>query len=592
MQFQLPQNLLKEVVAYDPVLKPVYAAMAGGNKKAGPTAPRLAAGVIDCLVPTDLIGASAQLNATTGLNQAEANGRFMHVDAEECRALIMYHKSQWLAWWFIKPEYIAKHPEVAEKHNYLYGFSVAFKNTPAAVEKNDAISITLGWTGPRQNDPLRLNDCAIRSEVKTGRSKFVLKTLRVTHQMVIDGMTNVPMRGELTQHGRTLMLKRNAMTTWLTAFQETIPVWENEHLFTRIREEGDIRKCVFGIDSVRDSRANLSFVELLIDNSVLRHGPNPKLEQVFQTPYFKKEANKAFDQTVKDYTNPETDSRGTVLTATKLFKHRVELIQSFLKLYDNASLDHCQQMWELATNVEDFRVPYRSGAREWLRDNMPVSSFLQIISKEIEDRLPSVKHRNWNTGTFAINLHNLNDSMSMLEQIHHHQHKDSYDGKLELARPNRWRLTEFHDYLVGECFKISTPNEVLPQDLFPKPVRVEKPGQKYSFFQPCDVHQLASWGKAVRNCVGSANNYRAGIKRKTHFIILVMLNGEPRYTVQARLNNGQLIIEQIADTCNKSLSPDQRTFYEWAFDRALQIRSAELAPIEETELELTSPDPC
>jgi hypothetical protein len=592
MQFQLPQNLLKEVVAYDPVLKPVYAAMAGGNKKAGSTAPRLTAGVIDCLVPTDLIGASAQLNATTGLNQEEVNRRFMHVDAEECRALIMHHKSQWLAWWFIKPEYIAKHPEVAEKHNYLYGFSVAFKNTPAAVEKNDANDMTLGWTGPSDSDPLMLNDCAIRSEVKTGRSRFVLKTLRVTRQMVIDGMANIPMRGPLTQYGRALVAKRNAISAWLTAFMETIPKWKNEHLFARIREDGDIRKCVFGLGCVKGNQANLSFVELLIKNSVLRQGSNPKLEQVFQTPYFKKEANKVFDKTVKVYTDPETDCREVVAMATQLFKHKVDVMQSFLKLYGDASLDHCQQMWELASNVEDFRVSYRSGAREWLSNNMPISSFLQIVSKDIEDRLPGERYTNWRTGTRTITLHTLNDSMSMLDQLHHHQNKDNSDGKLELARPNRWRLTEFHDYLVGECFKVSTPNEVLPQDLFPKPVRVEEPGQKYSFFQPCDVHQLASWGKAVRNCVGSANSYRAGIKKKTHFIVLVMLNGDPRYTVQARLNNGQLIIDQIADTCNKSLSPDQRTFYESAFGKALQIRSAELAPVEETELELTSPDPC
>ena len=89
--------------------------------------------------------------------------------------------------------------------------------------------------------------------------------------------------------------------------------------------------------------------------------------------------------------------------------------------------------------------------------------------------------------------------------------------------------------------------------------------------------------------MGSADSYRKGVKNKTHFIVLVMLNNEPRYTVQAKLRNGQLNIEQIADVCNKSLTSEQRSFYEKAFGTALQIRAAELTPIEETtDLELVA----
>jgi hypothetical protein len=598
MQFQLPQNLLKQVVAYDPVLKPIYQRIGQANKSKNTNAgPRLGLGVIDCLVPTDLISAADQLKITTDLNQQEVACRIYQHNDDKCVTLIAHHKSQWLAWWFIKPSYLLGHAEVAKQHNYLYGFSLAFKNTPATIAKFDGENPVLGWVNRHGNDTVRFDAHCKRSEVKTGRSKFVIKTICVTEEMVLGGVNTVPWRDRLNSYGQPMRYKRDAMRNWIDLFSDSIPRWDDESLFARVMEKGDVRVCVFGSDAVAGDKADRSFSDLLMSSleNTCRHGSPESAEKVVQvlnTPYFKKEVNKVFDEVLKRYSDPDTRRRSYVNMPVTLFSHKVEKLHNLLRIYDNVTLDHLQQMWELAGNISSIRVPIAQGVINWLRENMPIASFIQIIAKKMEEnaaRIASHSNTHYRTGTHLIELHELNDTMSMLEQLHKHQHGYSFHEKLELARPNRWRINEFHDYLAAECFKISTPNEKLPQDLFPQPIRVDEPGQKYSFFQPCDVHQLGSWGKAVRNCVGSADSYRKGIKSKTHFIVLVMLNKEPRYTVQAKLRNGQLTVEQIADVCNKSLTSDQRSFYEKAFGKALQIRAAELAPAEEvSDLELAA----
>jgi hypothetical protein len=598
MQFQLPQSLLKQVVAYDPVLKPIYQKIEQAKNPKNPNAgPRLNLGVIDCLIPTDLISAEDQVKITTNLNQQEVARRIYQHDDDKCVVLIAHHKSQWMAWWFIKPSYLLGHPEVAKQHNYLFGFSLAFKNTSAAIEKFDGENLSLGWSSRNSKDLIRFDTYGKRSEVKTGRFKFIVKTVCITEEMVLGGVNVIPCRDKMNSYSTSMRHKRDAMYNWIELFSHSIPRWQDESLFSRVMEQGDIRVCVFGANTVAGDKSERSFNDILMESSIpyYRDGSTEfieKVSQVLNTPYFKKEANKTFDEVLKLYSDPGTERKSEVKRPVSLFYHKVEKLHHFMRIYDNATLDHLQQMWELAGNISSIRVPSAQGVIDWLRENMPITSFIQIIAKKVEenaDRLKNERYLDYRTGTYLVTLHELNDTLSMIEQLHKHQHGYNGSEKLELARPNRWRINEFHDYLAAECFKISTPNEKLPQDLFPQPIRIEEAGQKYSFFQPCDVHQLGSWGKAVRNCVGSADSYHKGIKSKTHFIVLVMLNNEPRYTVQAKLRNGQLTVEQIADVCNKSLTPGQRSMYEKTFGQALHVRAAELAPITETtELELTA----
>lgn len=599
MEFQLPQNLLKQVVAYDPVLKPIYQKIERDNKGVRVSSgQRLSLGVIDCLVPTDLISPAVQLQITTDMNAADATRRAIIDENDKVVFAIVHHLSNWYCWWHLKPSYLLANPDVAKLHNYVYGFSTAFKNTAASVDKNDTADFTLGWKeepkAGHAHTTHAFSDYCVRSEVKTAKSKFILKTMRVTEDMIRAGCTLIPLREKMNNYSRSMQWKRKITYDWFDSLKNTISTWKDEPLFDRMREAGDVRKCVFGPETVKGDKAEISFVDLLIEKSLWsRSNPelNDKVREILNTPYFRKLANKAFDTTLAVYSDPDTEKRSTVQRPFRSFNHNTAILSSFLSIYDNATLDHCQQLWAMAPHIQDIRVPAFDGVKAWLRENMPIASYVQIIAKRIEEDpdLHNERYFDWRTGAKFVSLFDLNDSIAMLDQLHKAQHHYDSSQPLKLDRPSRWRITEFHDYLAAECFKISTPNEKLPQDFFPEPVRIEKDGQKWSFFQPCDVHQLGSWGKAVRNCVGSADSYRKGIKSKTHFIFLVMLDNQPRYTVQAKLRNGTLTVEQIADVCNKSLTTSQKELYSEVFAEAINVLKAQLPAVEEsTELELAA----
>jgi hypothetical protein len=146
----------------------------------------------------------------------------------------------------------------------------------------------------------------------------------------------------------------------------------------------------------------------------------------------------------------------------------------------------------------------------------------------------------------------------------------------EFAPPKRWRIEEFHDYVQAENWKIKNPNQSLPQDLFPAPVKIELGSSKWTFFQPIDTHQLGEWGQAVRNCVGNASGYAEGVRKKQHFIVLCLIDGKPQFTVQLEVNNGSMFVKQIVGLSNSRLSSEQQELYTTAFGQALQARESEL----------------
>jgi hypothetical protein len=126
----------------------------------------------------------------------------------------------------------------------------------------------------------------------------------------------------------------------------------------------------------------------------------------------------------------------------------------------------------------------------------------------------------------------------------------------------------------------------MPQDLFPAPIKVEHLGSVWTFFQPRDIHQLGQWGQAVRNCVGNASNYREGVKKKTHFIVLAMIDQRPRFTIQAKVSNGVLNVDQIADIGNRRLDDNERSSYELTFAKALILQDQQLLPQAKSEVEM------
>jgi hypothetical protein len=202
---------------------------------------------------------------------------------------------------------------------------------------------------------------------------------------------------------------------------------------------------------------------------------------------------------------------------------------------------------------------------------MPVASFFALVNKFYETKKDNTQTYYFTNriGVYQYPFRELEDTLSMVETI--------LKDKGELAPPKRWRITEFHDYVQAEAWKISNVNERLPQDLFPAPVKVQHNNQQWAFIQPIDTHQLAAWGQAVRNCVGNATGYAEGVRKKQHFIVLCTIDNRPQFTVQLKVSMGMMTVDQIAGISNARLSEEERESYTKVFGQALQQREEVLA---------------
>jgi hypothetical protein len=206
---------------------------------------------------------------------------------------------------------------------------------------------------------------------------------------------------------------------------------------------------------------------------------------------------------------------------------------------------------------------------------MPVASFFGLLAKHYTSEQERIRTNGYNVtkdhdlGIDVYRFYEWNDTMSMLNRV--------LEDKEDLAPPKRWRIADFHDYVQAESWKVQNANEKLPQDLFPEPLRVQINGESWSFFQPNDTHQLAMWGQAVRNCVGSASGYAEGVRKKKHFIVLCMVEGKPQFTIQLKVEGGMMSVDQIKGLSNQNLTIDQRDQYTEAFQQALQLRNQQLS---------------
>jgi hypothetical protein len=100
--------------------------------------------------------------------------------------------------------------------------------------------------------------------------------------------------------------------------------------------------------------------------------------------------------------------------------------------------------------------------------------------------------------------------------------------------------------------------------------------QNWTFFQPKDTHQLSQWGQAVRNCVGTADSYANNVRAKKVFIVLCMQDNKPLFTVQLKVANGLMSVDQITGLSNARLSLQEKEQYTQVFAQALKQREEEL----------------
>jgi len=571
MQFKLPSNLQTELLAYDPTLK-VLAKQTNNKttKKA-----KYPLGNIPHLIPHNVVRESDQQAAIDEINQQAAPDRFkvfttpVDVATPQARLkviAILYHYEQvWYAAWL---------PPKRQADEYVYGHAYAFKNTAAAAK-----------TAPHHI--WNSKDKCIEHEGGRGVQTFTY-SMNITKADIIandsTGWRSYQWQAANLhcQKGRNIIDR--VTIPFEKSLRENIPTWSDSRgIFDRIRcnnifDAADLpplmSKCL-------DVNQGLTVDNLL--NAAIEFNKNPnfpsstfcvleRISHIISKPAIKKLLQAELDRCTNAYNNPDNTERKPITQGFRTFIQVIDSIDWINNIWRNCLIDYYQTYYKELRYIRLSQVRTHSFADasnefiDWLRQYMPVSSLFTMLRKHLEQ--VDMRWPDSEVGYARSGFHELNDTFSMAIRI-------LGEGK-ELAPPKRWRIAEFHDYVQAESWKIQNPNESLRQDLFPEPIRVTRNDQTWSFFQPVDTHQLAMWGQAVRNCVGSASHYADDIKKRKHFIVLCMIDGKPTFTIQLVVDMGLMSVKQISGVANQRLTEEQREAYTEAFREVLQARENQL----------------
>jgi hypothetical protein len=567
MYFQLPSNLQQELLAYDPKLK---ALVKEQEPKKTTKKAKYPLGNIPHLIPENVVRSSLQQDAIDRINGELAPGRFhsftklVDVATPQARTVpiaIIYHYEQcWYAAWL---------PQRGE--DYVYGYAYAFKNTAAA---SKVVPHQI-WSS---------KDQCTEHQLGRGVQTFTYSAL-VTKQNIVNG--NDSRHWRKSSVGNYYQKSRD-ISTAITAFEQelmsTIPSWSDSRgIFDRIKctnvldaldlpsyftnhinNKTDFKLTV---ESLIDATSNLN--SSYVPGSMSYCSTLIPIKHIITTPFIKKQLQAELDRSIAEYSNPDNTQRKAIKYGYKAFEHICNSIYMTDRIWPECPVDHYRTYYNDLREVNLGNLRNNDELIYWLRQHMPVASFFNIIRKFNEtptnNRMSSFSDYDYHVKSF----YELNDTFSMIMRI-------LDDGKT-LEPPKRWRMPDFHDYVQAEAWKIQHKNESLHQDLFPTPVKVSMGEEDWTFIQPINTHQLAQWGQAVRNCVGSASQYAEDIKKRKHFIVLCMIDGKPTFTIQLDVSMGVMNVKQIAGVGNQRLDDEQRERYSMAFKRALQSRESELS---------------
>jgi hypothetical protein len=581
MEFRLPQNLQVELLSYDPALK----ALARQNKATSTkTKSKYPLGNPNWLIPNDVIRQSMLDDAITNINSCPVATRFQvfkKLVADDnsradgirgaCKSVvhaILYHYEQcWYAAWL---------PPTGKEDQYVYGYSVTYKDTAAA---NKAVPYRVKQ---RKDD---------YTQVTSGRSVFYTYIKLVTTDDIRNGYDdynwNIAGVGSYYEKSRELS---PAIKLFADSVKQSIPVWDDsKNIFDRIKGS-----WLSNILLVNQLNGHLNYWTTIdratwvpsYDNVIKLitfhahttgydghiHNNANKILHIISKPFFKKWIQSKCDECIaihKDITNNRLiEVRKPWRTIFELF----ERIQYVNRIWPDCPIDYYQTHIDMLLGIRTLgRYKTEDNVGAWLQEHMPVASFFTIMSKFYEEESKGVKSTYNYSNELGINqysFHSWADTTSMISNI--------LDKGVDLAPPKRWRIDEFHDYVQAESWKLTNKNESLPQDLFPTPIKVTSASSNWSFFQPLDTHQLAQWGQAVRNCVGNATHYAEGVRKKKHFIVLAMVDNKPQFTIQLEVNMGLMSVRQIAGVANARLTAETEELYKTSFAKALQLREKEL----------------
>lgn len=578
MQFNLPSNLQNAVAAYDPEKKMqrrIAAASANSQKKKS----GYPLGNPFDLIPPEIVKPEDLQRVISLINTSTADKRYHSFykikvskedpfqSTEDVYAFILHVESLWLALWL---------PPEDQKGEYLFGYARAFKDN----EK----SRNMVYSHVRD----KMLDCG--ELVTYGRSSMVVERRLVTVENIqADGSSrsgrwssyNAPW--DLVCHGYK---KTRDMRKVIDKFEKTVaravPSWEGckwyERLLCRnpleaagIRVSSDLYQ--FLDQSAEGTELSIDILIKIVDFCKQKDKKDTfiseedfkeldKIKAIIGTPLIKKWIQNKFDKINSDFNDPSCVSKSGITCNWSHVEKCLDNISYVKSIWHDCPLDYYSSNIDALSRVYIRQLHSALEAKAWLAKNMPVASFFQILKKYLE------QEHGKRIGTFT----EWNDTVSMLQTILTHA-----DYKQDLGTPKRWRISEFHDYVQSEAWKLRNEKLALPQDLFPSPIKVKtNDGRVWSFFQPIDTHQLAQWGQAVRNCVGNASHYAEEIKKKKHFIVLCNLDRVPTFTIQLKVNDGIMSVVQIVSTSNRRLTEAESADYGEAFQKALLQREAQL----------------
>lgn len=620
MHFQLPEQLQMEVIKYDATRKKIAAEQKKETTRK--KSPYPVGNVISLeLIPTDIVSVADMQGAIDFINghcAEQQSVRFTRPDTESGRnkikAILYYTKHFWVAAWL---------PKTTED-GYWYGISIAFKDNKTARKQftgqlfqSDRIG-----TAPLIKD---ISDMRLQS---IGRTNWCVTTKYITQEYINKGYTRRyyydvdsnhrihSYRDRTRQHYRHVeefdreLLSR--IPTWIDSRYST-------NAWTRTMPDGNsIKACLIASRFLSSTDKKDDFKHD-VDNYISKFKSMSNFKYIPEDFWECKWLRKLVSKAVNDMTvafDAACPIKGIIKPIVKPYAvlcSFLETTSEIYRLYPDLNRDLLVTRFDLLVET-DFKTlsrPYVNAktnfALDWLQTHVSPESFLNMLAKyhaeSVAETVDYSESRcdfyrdDW-TGRWNFHWNLFIDTYAMLNQVlcfnagmtesgMEYRYKVLSNGeplpKLD-PMPRRWRMDEWHDHLMAETWKIRNPNEKLPQKLFPEPIKVLhkttyenfETETKYTFLQPMDTHQLAQWGQAVRNCVGSAN-YSEGIRKYRHIIVLVMIDGKPRYTVQLRVDNGMMVVSQIADISNARLDDLERSNVQDAFKQALQLREKQLS---------------
>ena len=585
MHFNLPDQLALEVASYDKTRKKLAASMAAEDRqtKKKNTCPN---GRPSNMIPSDIVNDRNWNQIVEAINVKPAAEKVQLISkpvfGEEPQpiAIVYYYKQLWVAAWLPR----------RKDDGYLYGITVAYKDTAASrkycTEKFFVNERTLGKSMFDQSFEVETNGMP---RVKEGRVYWNRKTVFITKDDINDGYygnywKNVePTNHHIAGYGQTYTIS-NHIAKWERQLIKGIPTFSgttDRNVFQRLCDgETDFERIMTEYwcrpKWMTHNDTYVHDVDAIIKSiSTFCRAQASYMSDVYSAPWFRKMVLEAMHKTRALHDEMSAQlvyHKDELKRPYAVLWQFIDSMQEIKSIYTDMDLNllHSRYDWLCMTELPGYHSA--NTGYDWIRENLPVQSFLNMLEQHYKHEVETKEYRNTDaaTGNKHVYFYLWRDTYEMLCGCIRGEQTDN-------LKPKRWRLGDWHDHLMAETWKIQNPNIALPQKLFPEPIKVVTGDESnMTFFQPIDTHQLAAWGRAVRNCVGGGHGYAEGIKRMKHLIILCMIDNKPRYTVQLSVDNGVMTVNQIADVGNKRLTDVERSNVEDAFKVALQQRESQL----------------